>query len=162
MLFSVFYLLVCNSCKPEPDEPVYKNPYSGDIIGKWKLVEVSISKDYENFAIIECLNDNIIYDFQANNTLLVTGLLLDSLHLFDDFKEGEHFYEYYKLDNTSCLPVPNLLIDKLESGTYNGRYFCKVPLDKRTMSISGNKVVNNSITEQLELLNWTKTFIILK
>jgi hypothetical protein len=83
ILFSVFYLVFCNSCKPK-----YENPFSDDIIGKWKLVEVEVFRFYyqpfeRQSAIIDCLNDNIIYDFQPNNKLVISNSILDTFFIVD-------------------------------------------------------------------------------
>ena len=154
---AVFYLVVCNSCKPK-----YENPYSDDIVGKWKLVEVEISRatNYQPYErqleIINYSNDNIIYEFQANNKLIVSGVIIDTLSLFECFKEGEHFYEYQKPNVCpTCLPGKNLSIDKHELGKEKGRYFCMVPINKQTMTIG---------TGQPDGYEWGWTFklIILK
>ena len=143
MLFSVFCLVVCNSCKPK-----YENPYSDDIVGKWKLVEIRI-----NGNIIDYSNDNIIYDFQANNKLVIIGLA-DSLQLFDDFKEGEHFYKYQRWETgDNYKPGPNLNIDG--QAELAGRYFCTALINKQTMSISGDiniGVDNYRVRQTLEIL----------
>lgn len=69
--------------------------FSGDnIIGKWQLLEVSISINYQESKIIDFSNDNIIYDFNDNNILVVKGFIPDDLFVFDNFREGEHSYAY--------------------------------------------------------------------
>ena len=105
---------------------------------KWKLIKVSISKDYQQPEIFDYSEKNIIYEFQGNNKLLITGNV-DDLFIFDDFQEGEHFYEYNELIvSPYCSPGPNLTIDNPEFGQMEGCYYCIVDLDNKTMRISGN------------------------
>jgi len=160
ILILFFFLCICImgitiSCKPK-----YENPNSDDIIGKWKLVEIRI-----NGNIIDYSNDNIIYDFQANNKLIVSGVVIDTLSLFECFKEGEHFYEYRKpLDPPSGrnkpipIPAPNLSIDKLDIEEKGGYYYCNAPLGKQTMSIYELEVW----LDRDRRYSWTKKFVILK
>jgi len=93
-----------------------------DIIGQWKLVEVSIYK-----KIIDYSDENIIYDFQflsdkmldyngqniykvTEGTLVITGTIVDDIH---NLQEGTYSYEYscriggiiYDKDN------PNVIIE---------------------------------------------------
>jgi len=144
----LFVTITTISCKPK-----YKNPFSDDIVGKWKLVEVEISRttNYQPYehqsAIIDCLNANIIYDFQPNNKFVITNFVVDTFFiadttvifssLFDSFNEGEHFYEYHKFPDPPGDPGPNLCIDKPNIGEYDKKcFFCDVRIGKQTMTIS--------------------------
>jgi len=132
-LIALLLIIFCNSCKPEKCD----NPFRENIFGEWKLAEVSISKNNQNIVTLEYHSDSIIYDFQTNNKLVITGLA-DSLQLFDDFMEGGHYYEYKRLNHcpSGVDPGPNLNIDG-QAGLV-GRYFCTARLDDKTMYISGD------------------------
>jgi len=98
---------------------------------KWKLIEVSIAKNYQQSEIIDYSEKKIIYEFQENNKLVITGNI-DDLFIFDDFQKGEHFYEYSKPNVCpTCLPGPNLKIDE------KGSYYCLIDLENEVMRISG-------------------------
>jgi hypothetical protein len=133
----------------------YSNPYSDNIIGRWKLVEVSIYKniheDHQQTEIINYLDSNVIYDFYENNKLVITGNInLGYLSLFNDFQEyllligdfqeGTHFYTYGKPNYCpTCLPGPNMTIDDPEF-IRGVSYYCVVELKNgRTMRIIADK-----------------------
>jgi hypothetical protein len=157
----IFFAIISSSCKPEE----CKNLNRDNIIGKWKLVEVSIWKNNQNIVMYNYSKDTIIYDFQTNNRLIITGLA-DSLQLFGDFRGGEHFYEYRKLE--ICfhynIPGPNLNID--DSAGVVGRYFCTALIDKQTMEIGGDINIS-AINENGEIegeinYRFNQTLVILK
>jgi len=129
----LIFLLSClllASCKKNNDENI--------IIGKWKLQSISIAKDYQEPEITDYSKRNIIYEFLENGKLVVTGSIPD-LFIFDDFYEGEHFYEYQKPNVCpTCLPGPNLLIDTSESGQAEGAYYCLIDLSNKTMKIGND------------------------
>jgi len=115
-------------------ERVYSYTLQGT---KWKLIEVSIPTDYQRFETFDCSERNVIYEFQENNKLVITGNVND-LFIFHDFQEGEHFYEYNEPHVCPlCVPAPNLAIDKPGFGA-KGRHYCLVDLDNKTMRINGN------------------------
>jgi len=82
-----------------------------NIIGQWKLVEVSILKnifDNPDKKIIDYSDENIIYDFQflsdrmhdykglniykiTEGTLVITGTVVDDIH---NLQEGTYSYKY--------------------------------------------------------------------
>ena len=138
----VLLVFICSSCKPE-----YENLNRDDIIGKWKLVEVTIFKTYyqpyeRQSEITDYSNDTIIYDFQSNKKLVVSGVIIDTLSLFECFKEGEHFYEYIKHPDPPSgrnAPIPepgtNLSIDKPVIGEYYKRFYCTALKGEQTMTI---------------------------
>ena len=149
-----FLLAICligNGCDKN------KSNHAENIIGKWKLIEVEIFRIYYQpyeyqSEIIDYSNDNIIFDFQENNKLVITGQIVDTLSLFDDFKEEEHFYEYKRWETgNNYIPGPNLFIDKPALGEANGCYFCNVPLDKQTMSIVGDRYISVTDTDHFRL-----------
>ena len=133
------------------------------VIGRWKLNEVSVLKDEQRPPeVIDYSEENIIYEFQESHKLVVTGNAGD-LFIFDDFKEGEHFYEYSEPDFT-CLPGPNLSIEKPPLGKADGWYHCIVDLDNKTMGIVGNTVIGGVVDETGLMsggnsYHWVKTFI---
>jgi hypothetical protein len=121
----------------------FKSQYeSGNTLAdtRWKLIEVWILKDNDYPAeIIDYSEKNIIYDFQGNDTLVVTGKT-DSLFIFDYFKEGEHFYEYRALNVCPlCTPGPNLSIDKPPLGQSDGNYFALLNGEK--LEITGDTYI---------------------
>jgi hypothetical protein len=133
---------------------------------RWKLIEASILKDNDYLAeVIDYSEKNIIYDFQGNDTLVVTGKT-DSLFIFDYFKEGEHFYEYRELIVcTLCTPGPNLSIDKPPLGQSDGNYFALLNGEK--LEIVGDTYIGgvrheNGLRDGGTLYRWGKTFIKLK
>ena len=145
-ILAILLLFVCSSCKPE-----YENLHRDDIIGKWKLVEISIGKNYQNIGIFDYSNDTIIYDFQANNKLVVSGVIIDTLSLFECFKEGEHFYEYIKhpdppsgRNKPTPMPSKNLSIDKPDMGEYDKKiFYCTALKGEQTMTIGSGQSNGN-------------------
>ena len=123
-------------------------PVEESIVGKWKLIEGSVSVNHSQPDITDYSKENIIFDFQENNRLVVTGRMPSVLDVFDDFQEGEHFYEYLNLEVCpTCLPGANLFIDKPRLGQEDGRYYCLVDLDNKTMEIGGGKVIGGVIDD---------------
>jgi len=122
-------------------------PVEESIVGKWKLIEGSVSVNHSQPDITDYSKENIIFDFQENNRLVVTGHMPDILGLFDDYQEGEHFYEYLKFEVGAC-PGPNLSIDSPEFGSGERRsYFCTALSYEETMSIIGDKVIGGVIDD---------------
>ena len=153
---AILLVFICSSCKPE-NEYKYKNPFRDDIIGKWKLVKSSISTSSQKSEIIDYSEDNIIYDFQANNKLVVSGVItIDTLPLFECFKEGEHFYKYQKWSDPPSDPGTNLYMD---TSVYNKKsFFCNARKDEQTMTI----FTNGSVVINGEWYSWSKEFVIIK
>ena len=121
---------------------------------KWKLIEVLIAKDYQQHETLDYSEKNIIYEFQNNNKLVITGNM-DDLFIFDDFRKGEYFYEYNEPNVCpTCLPGLNLTISSLESEQEEGRYYCLVNLDNKTMRISGDGKIIEGV-----YYGWNKFFI---
>ena len=83
------------SCSNENTE-IYNPRFSDNIIGRWKLMEVKVWVNSSRLDSTDYLKENIIFDFQENNKLVVTGPIPDVVAVFDDFWAGEHFYEYMK------------------------------------------------------------------
>ena len=131
-------VLLAVGCDKETEEP--KNWNRAAITGQWKLIESSVSVNHSQPDITDYSKENIIFNFQENNKLVVTGHIPDILGLFDDYQEGEHFYEYRKLNVCpTCLPGPNLFIDKPELGNWERAYFCTALSDEETMGILAEK-----------------------
>jgi len=128
---------------------------------QWRLIEVSIRKNYQLLETIDCLDKNIIYDFQRN-TLIIIGNIPDSLFVFDDFQIGEHFYEYNEYRGDP--PVPNLCIDKKYAlGDPKGCYYCDFRND--TMRIVGDRIIGGVMDESGMIVggdsfHWGKIFIL--
>jgi len=128
-------LLICagvfSACKEECINSTREN-----IFGQWKLLEVSISVNYSQLDTTDYSEENIIFDFQENNKLVITGNIVDSLSLFNDFQKGVHFYEYFTFDCHSD-PGLNLLIDNPNPGmSWEKSYLCRALLSEETMMIS--------------------------
>jgi hypothetical protein len=77
-----------SSCGKEKERD--ENPYRENIIGKWKLVEIVTTIGYgnQNTDTVDYSNSNIIYDFQNDSILIITG------YVPDDLLEGMHTYRY--------------------------------------------------------------------
>ena len=115
----------------------YYPPYSNDIIGRWKLIKLS---SYQS-GTIDYSEEDIIYYFQPNNKLLITGPVPVELPEFEDFQEGEHSYTYSQPNDCDGFkPYPNMVIDGISDepdGTVQfGRYRCIAYFEKKTMWIS--------------------------
>jgi hypothetical protein len=124
---------------------------------RWKLIETSIYKNSQQHEITDYSAQNIIYEFQENGKLVVSGVIDDSLGLFNDFSEGEHFYEYRRLLMCpTCLPGKNFALNRPldepfnENGCYFLLYFCDGP-----MKVRGGGPMEFETA-------WEKTFIKLK
>ena len=107
------------------DSSVAPSPVKTLIDTKWRLTEVQIVRDYhQQVEIFDYSEKNIIYEFQRNNKLVVTGNAGDEVFVFDDFEEGEHFYEVNWDDpckgDPLCDPGPNLRIDGKGYGAFLG------------------------------------------
>jgi hypothetical protein len=133
----------------------FVNPYRETVVGQWKLIQIATvyNSDTQNPEIIDCSNDNIIYDFLTDNRLEVSG------GLPDDLVEGEHFYHYQKPNvGILSLPAPNLTIDG------DSRLFCTARADDDAMTVKGEKITGRIVdetglvVEEGTVAAWTKTF----
>jgi hypothetical protein len=84
-------------------------------------------------------------------------VIIDTLSLFECFKEGEHFYKYSKYPDPPSCPGPNLIIDA-DIYEYKPWFFCDARKDKQTMAIGcvDSKEING------EYYRWSKEFVIIK
>ena len=131
-----------SSCKEKEEEP--ENPFRENIIGQWKLVHGTVEVDKQNYET-DYSEENIIFDFQENNKLIVHGSILNDLGLFDDFQEGERFYNYIRyvanyVSPSSCVQAPrNFSFSHYESGYTSiiSEYglFCNARSDRDSMVI---------------------------
>jgi len=97
---------------------------------KWKLVEVSTWDEQRQQIKFDYSKRNIVFEFQGKNKLVVTGKT-DTLFVFDELGEGEHYYEYRdqtpRIKGEVCnMPMPNLFVDNQQFKRKNGRYFANV------------------------------------
>lgn len=137
LLILVVFFSACK--KPEKCENLYRD----NIIGQWKLLEVIVNVNYSQLVdTTDYSTEDIIFDFQENNKLVVTGNIPDVLFVFDDFQEGEHFYKYNVWDNCTPGDPPdfNLRID-----TDIENYSCNALLDKEIMHIGTYKHIGGTI-----------------
>jgi len=162
----VFFVFMCSNCSSDKKEPEYPNPFRDNIIGRWKMIEVGVSINYSPRDTTDYSKENIIFDFQENNKLVITGPIPDVLVVFDHFQEGVHFYEYSKLNVCPrCSPGMNLIIDEPELGRDRGAYFCSALLDTETMSIGitgqliGGEFDDAGYLTGFDVYNWGINFL---
>lgn len=118
----------------------------------WKLIDVLIYKNNDQEEMINYSEKNITYEFHENYKLIVSDKT-DNLFIFDNFKEGEHFYKYYK--HNDCLDGCMLDISNNLTIDSDKKYTLYLYGDAR-MDISGNKFIGEDFYE------WGKTFIKVK
>jgi hypothetical protein len=147
----IFFISV--GCDKNADNEEFENPYRDNIIGTWKLVEISTILNDHNPDTIDYSKNNIIYDFRSDGVLIITG------HVNNDLLEGEHLFSYQKPNVCpTCLPGPNLQIDNRNA------FFCLSFLKDKKMTISGEEITGQVvdktglIIEQGNVLKWYKTF----
>ena len=150
----------CNDDVPDPQVP----PDSGDavrLIGRWKLIKLTVNGYSRPYEEIDYSEKDIIYEFQKNGILVITGET-DDIFVFNDFKEGEHTYAYRETTpNPLAGMARNLAIDKssLEFES-DWRYIAYLP--DETMVISRNTIMSGEIDDDHYLYLWGKHFIKLK
>jgi hypothetical protein len=123
------------------------------LIGKWKLMEVIITTDYQEMDTIDYSSENIVYDFQKNNRLIITGNISDDLYVFKDFQAGKHSYKCYNFMDDVADPK-NLLIDEPKSGEVGKEYNCYI--GSETLEIFRIEIIYNGT------IPWSKSFVRLK
>jgi hypothetical protein len=136
------------SCGKNEDE----NPYRENIIGKWKLVEIITVIGYgnENADTVDYSNDNIIYDFQNDSVLLITG------YVRNDLSEGMHTYNYTQPPHTPLnMWNGNFSIDNVPD------FVCIALRKEKEMTIGGEIALNVEIAvlNTATRIYKTKTFI---
>jgi hypothetical protein len=134
--FSVF-IGFFSSCNEKEEEP--KNPFRENIIGQWKLNKISFMVDGQEYIITDYSEENIVFDFQEKNKLVVYGSISNDLGLFDDFQEGERFYSYvrYDVDPLSCVgPNFSIYYNELEYGKDDINYYCYSQSDGESLYIN--------------------------
>ena len=108
------------------------------LIGSWKLVEVFVS-NAQGDDIVDYSNENITYDFQKNNRLVIRGNVPIDFYVFKDFQPGKHSYKYYfHGDCPNCKPM-FFQIDR------NKNYKCSAPIwGLDIIVISGEEIVEGT------------------
>jgi hypothetical protein len=92
----------------EPSGTCYKMTLADT---RWKLIEVSATKNHVSKEVIDYSGKNIVYEFNGNDKLIVSGKI-DAPFVSEDFKEGEHSYRYrMSAGCNACDPGPNFMID---------------------------------------------------
>ncbi|MDR1197434.1 MAG: hypothetical protein LBK94_00260 [Prevotellaceae bacterium] len=107
-------MIACGKENNEDNE----NPYRENIIGKWKLVEIITIVGYgnQNIDTVDYSNANIIYDFQNDSILIITG------YVPDDLSEGMHTYRYGQPPHTPLDAYDgNFSIDNMHGGWCNAK-----------------------------------------
>ena len=114
-----------------------ESPYMESIVGTWKLISISSGQ-----GTLDCSGKNIIYDFKIDGKLIVNG------NIPGDLAEGEHTYEYKKVNIClTCSPVSCMRINDDKD------LFCEAFLRAGEMFIYGKK------TENGKTLFWSKSFV---
>jgi len=136
-----------------------KEPYSSEIIGEWKLVEVlyidtTVTTDggYP-WLKIDYSENNLIYDFRKNNRLVITSSTPGKL------QESKCSYKYENIGPIIFgLLEGSLRIRKTE-------YICRISIEEE-MTIHGfdksKKAIDEidlKMMEQDNLMGWTKVFV---
>jgi len=80
--------------KNEQDIVEFENMTCSDdpensIIGEWKLVKTQVNHSVIGSYIIDNSQDNIIYEFQKDGTLIISGNIDDA-----EFDKGEYAYKF--------------------------------------------------------------------
>jgi hypothetical protein len=102
---------VVSSCEKNNEDN--ENPYRENIIGKWKLIEIITIIGYgnQNTDTVDYSNSNIIYGFQNDSILIITG------YVPDDLSEGMHTYRYGQPPHTPLDAYDgNFSIDNMHGG----------------------------------------------
>jgi hypothetical protein len=110
------------------------------LMGRWKLVEVIITKDYQVMDTIDYSKDNIIYDFQKNNRLVISGNIPVNYYVFNDFQKGKHTYRYYYYDDCpNCKPM----FFEIDG---NRNYKCSAPIwGVEHIYIAGEEITESAV-----------------
>lgn len=111
LLLLLVFVTTIYSCS-NPDITLENN-----IIGKWKLIEVKfpkIAKISPPKSSIDYSHKNIIYNFQANNILIVSG------GNNEGYSNGNYDF-YYGEDHLSTIDNPKVFLVKINESkwTYN-------------------------------------------
>ena len=135
-----------------------KDPNNDNIIGKWKLVEVtyydsSVTNENGNHPAlkIDCSKNNIIYNFQENKKLIISNSIIGKLH------KNKHSYKYHSRSPEAHVLEGNLQIEKT-------KFYCSVFETTGTMTLNGNK---DKVLDEFDVMmlmkdniySWHKTFV---
>jgi hypothetical protein len=125
------------------------NKFANDmLIGRWKLVQVEITTNSQEWDSIDYSNENIIYDFQKNSRLVISGNIPDDFYVFKDFQAGKHSFKWYTYDDCpSCTPPMFFQIDR------NRSYNCCKWLDEE----NDDKIAILYVEEGVFF--WRQTFV---
>ena len=154
--FAVFSVLLLGftGCK--------KDPHDDNIIGKWKLVDISDGDKYPVMPmgppeIKDSLKYNLIYDFQKNNKLIILNSVVGELH------ENKYSYKYHHAYPEYYGDPPrgnNLQIEKTK--------FSCVVFEKQEVMVllCHTEKILDEYDEMMSMkdsvLYWRKTFVKLK
>ena len=148
-----------------------KDKYKEDIIGKWKLESVIVSKSdlYLQLHTINYSENNIIYEFKKNNKLVVTS------SISGNSQKKEYSYKCERNYDNFCTTYSVGLLIKIDKETYSGSLVRKI-YDDSSISFDeygGIALLNSSkpkkIMDEVDLMLiqdsisfWQKNFIKLK
>jgi hypothetical protein len=125
---------------------------------EWKLLEISIHKNYQEFETVDYSMKNVFFKFQDDGKLFVFGNT-DTSFVFDGFKTGEHFYTYRLLTGSpTSLPSANLLVYNQPLGypdDPDGRYYA---YGVRTNEDIALRIIGDTLMGE-NYYHWGQTFI---
>jgi hypothetical protein len=101
--------------------------YRENLIGKWELIRITTFPVdyYQNRKEIDCSEKNIVFDFQTDATLVITGGSVEN-----NFPKGKHVYNY-------GIPVMGILVTYGPNMEIDGeRMYCYFSEDKNIMIIN--------------------------
>ena len=119
------------------------------LMGRWQLIEVIITTNFQERDTIDYSNENIVYDFQKNSRLIITGNVPNDFYVFKDFQAGKHSYKYhYQGSCPDCKPT-YFHVDR------NKNYKCSAPLwpEVDWLFISGEENIKGTV------FYWRKEFV---
>jgi hypothetical protein len=109
-LILILAIITLSSCSKDD------NPSTKQIVGEWKLMEARIL-NFSTNPTIDYSNENIIYNFQSNGKLLVTG----SQNIGDPNGEYEYLFGNDYLSGAPSSGESKILLVKINNSkwTYN-------------------------------------------
>jgi hypothetical protein len=141
--------------------------FSDNIVGRWKLIESSCSLNNSQPETTDHSKENIIFDFQENNKLVITGPIPNDRIDFYYFQAGYYWYGFSSPNcgECGCDPPDTNLSTDWDDMVFS--HYCRPSFDEKTMEISGHidtccgEKDDNGLAE-IFVYNWVKKFIKIK